>query len=90
VEAVGPDDYIIGICRLGDRMDRTVPLTTQRMFSFDNDCVYGAITSGIEQMKRIEAYERDCETPMFYAFYDTLLELVRLHDAPRTCKSSLL
>jgi len=72
VEPLTLDDYVIGIGRLGDRTDPTVPLTRQRAFSFGDDCVYAAMTAGSDQAKHINAYERDRGIPVFYGFYNPL------------------
>ena len=45
---------MVGIGRLGDRTDRTVPLGSQRTFSFAEECVYGAMHAGAEQVERID------------------------------------
>lgn len=66
------DDFVIGIGRLGDRVDREMPLTRQRTFAFDDDCEYGAMAAGSEQVERIEAYVDERRIPVFYAFYNPL------------------
>lgn len=70
VEELGPDDYMIGIGRLGDRTGHATPLTVQRGFSFDEQSVYGALHAGSEQMDRIDVYEQARHIPVFYAFYN--------------------
>lgn len=64
------DDFIIGIGRLGDRVDQEFPLTRQRTFAFDDDSKYGAMSAGGEQVENIEAYVRERRIPVFYAFYN--------------------
>lgn len=63
-------DYMIGIDRLGDRTDRTVPLGSQRGFSFTEECVYGAMHAGAEQVERIDQYAQEKGIAVFYAFYN--------------------
>src|SRR5205085_8461744 len=46
------------------------PLTKHRSFHFTDDCVYGAMASGSEQVKRIEQYERRRKMPVYYSFYN--------------------
>lgn len=76
-------DYIIGIGRLGDRTDRTVPLGSQREFSFTDACVYGAMHQGADQIGRIEDYVRERNLPVFYAFYNPVqLPYSALYPAP--------
>ncbi len=72
VESLSLDDYLIGIGRLGDRTDRTVPLTSQREFSFGDDCIYAAMNAGSDQVTHIEEYERKRQIPVFYGFYNPL------------------
>ena len=64
------DDFIIGIGRLGDRVDPEFPLNRQRTFAFDNGSEYGAMSAGSEQVERIEAYVRERHIPVFYVFYN--------------------
>lgn len=66
------DDYAIGIGRLGDRIDPEVPLTRQRLFSFDETSEYGAMSAGSDQVQRIEEYVEKRGIPVFYAFYNPL------------------
>lgn len=70
VEPTEPDDFVIGIGRLGDRTDPEFPMTRQRAFGFDEDSEYGAMSAGSDQVGRIEAYVRDRGIPVFYAFYN--------------------
>lgn len=72
VDPLGWEDFAIGIGRLGDRTDPAVPLTRQRVFSFDNDSKYGAMSSGSEQVHNIEDYVQARAIPVFYAFYNPL------------------
>jgi hypothetical protein len=70
VTRLSRDDFAIGIGRLADRTDPTVPLTHQRRFSFDGNCVFAAMRAGDEQTSRIKAYMRDRGIPVYYAFYN--------------------
>ncbi len=63
-------DYIIGIGRLADRTDRTIPLSNQRIFSFDDGCVYAAIHAGSEQVAHISQYMFQCDIPVYYGLYN--------------------
>lgn len=63
-------DYEIGIGRLIDRTESTVPLFQRRQFSFSNDCVYGALTAGSEQVERIERYFAERNVPVYYTLYN--------------------
>jgi hypothetical protein len=63
-------DYEIGIGRLIDRTDKIVPLFKQRNFSFTPECVYGALTSGSEQVRHIDDYVEARDIPVYYAFYN--------------------
>jgi hypothetical protein len=63
-------DYEVGIGRLIDRVERLVPLSTQRAFSFSNACVYGAMTAGSPQVERIECYMRERGIPVYYTLYN--------------------
>jgi hypothetical protein len=46
VETLEPDDFIIGIGRLGDRTDPEFPMYRQRAFSFDEASQYSAMSAG--------------------------------------------
>jgi hypothetical protein len=72
VEPLTRADYLIGIGRLGDRTDQTVPLTRQRKFSFNRNCVYGAMAAESEQVEHIESYEEKHSIPVFYGFYNPM------------------
>ena len=63
-------DYVIGIGRLVDQTDPTVPLSRQRAFSFDSSSVYGALRAGDEQIKRIDEYTSLHDIPVYYGLYN--------------------
>ncbi len=62
-------DYQIGIGRIADKTDQIFPLSVQRAFSFDDSCVFGAMTSGSPQVQRIEAYIQEKNIPVYYGLY---------------------
>lgn len=62
-------DYQIGIGRLADRPEPLFPISQQRAFSFDDDCVFGAMTSGSPQINRIDHYMAEKGIPVYYGFY---------------------
>jgi len=70
VENIDRSDYDIGIGRLIDRTDRMIPLFKQRRFSFTNECVYGAMSSGSKQVQRIDDYVGERGIPVYYALYN--------------------
>ena len=63
-------DYLIGIGRLADMTDPVVPLSSQRAFTFDLNCVYGATSNGHGQVERIDSYMKDRDIPVHYGFYN--------------------
>ncbi len=65
-------DYRIGIGRLADRIDRTVPISRQRIFRFDHSSVYQATEAGHRQIDRIDAYFEREGIPIYYGFYNPL------------------
>lgn len=72
VAPIDPFDYRVGIGRLVDRTEPTVPMALQRRFRFDGQCTYGAMTAGHEQVRRIDQYERSRDIPVYYGFYNPL------------------
>lgn len=70
VENIDMSDYEIGIDRLIDRTDKMIPLFNQRNFSFTNECVYGAMSSGSEQVQRIDDYVDKRGIPVYYVLYN--------------------
>ncbi|WP_143149273.1 hypothetical protein [Hyphomicrobium sp. CS1BSMeth3] len=65
-------DYQIGIGRLADRTDRTVPISSQRTFGFDSKSIYQATEAGHPQVDRIEEYSERRGIPVYYGFYNPL------------------
>ncbi len=63
-------DYLIGIGRLVDRTDPQVPLSSQRAFTFDSSCVYGASRARHPQIGRISAYMADQNINVYYGLYN--------------------
>ncbi len=72
VAPVDESDYRIGIGRLVDRTDRTVPLSVQRAFSFDRSSTYQATEAGHRQIERIDGYFELRGIPVYYGFYNPL------------------
>lgn len=72
VAPVDPFDYRIGIGRLVDRTDAQLPMTRQRHFRFDGQCVYAAMVAGHDQVHRIDQYEKSRGIPVYYGFYNPL------------------
>lgn len=70
VENIDRSDFEIGIGRLIDRTDKMMPLFKQRTFSFTDNCVYGAMSSGSEQVQRIDEYVSERGIPVYYALYN--------------------
>lgn len=70
VESIDRSDYEIGIGRLIDRVDRQMPLFQQRQFSFTGTCVFGAMSSGSEQVRNIDDYVDARDIPVYYALYN--------------------
>jgi hypothetical protein len=60
---------VIGIGRLIDRTEPTVPLTTHRAFTFAEDNVFGALAAGSEQVARIDQYMEAHGIPVYYGLY---------------------
>ena len=63
-------DYRMGIGRLVDRTEPTFPISRQRAFSFDADCLYAAMSAGDKQIEWIERYGALSGIPVYYGFYD--------------------
>lgn len=68
-----PENYVIGIGRLGDRTDPQRPLFQQRTFGFDQDSTYDATHAGHEQIARIEAYFGERDIPVYYGLYNPVV-----------------
>jgi hypothetical protein len=63
-------DYRIGIGRLVDRIEATVPLTKQRAFGFKETSIYGALLAGSEQVQHIDSYMETRGIPVYYGLYN--------------------
>ncbi|MDP9605112.1 UNVERIFIED_ORG: hypothetical protein J2W38_004925 [Variovorax paradoxus] len=72
VVPIDPFDYRVGIGRLVDRTDPQVPLTWQRHFRFEGQCIYAAMSAGHDQVQRIDLYEESRGIPVYYGFYNPL------------------
>jgi hypothetical protein len=63
-------DYEIGIGRLVDRIEPTVPLSRPRAFGFDHTSAYVATHAGHDQIRRIDEYAELRGIPVYYGFYN--------------------
>lgn len=72
VTPLDESDYRIGIGRLADRTDRSVPLSAQRAFSFDRTSAYQATEAGHRQIEHIDEYFEVRGIPVYYGFYNPL------------------
>lgn len=63
-------DFEIGIGRIADRTDPLRPISTRRRFSFDGDCVYGAMHGSDHQIEAIDQYFDDRGIPVYYGLYN--------------------
>ena len=63
-------DFEIGIGRIADRTDPSRPISTRRQFTFDGDCVYGAMRAGDHQIEAIDHYFDDRGIPVYYGLYN--------------------
>jgi hypothetical protein len=70
VPQLEPADFEIGIGRIADRNDPLRPISTLRQFTFDGDCMYGAMRAGDHQIEAIDQYFDDRGIPVYYGFYD--------------------
>ncbi|MFD9901294.1 hypothetical protein [Mesorhizobium sp. NPDC059025] len=70
VNELEPEDYEIGIGRLADRTDPILPLSKRRQFTFDGDCVYGAMRAGHHQINAIDSYAEERGIPVYYGLYN--------------------
>ncbi|MBY5570523.1 hypothetical protein HFO55_25280 [Rhizobium leguminosarum] len=72
VVPVDETDYRIGIGRLADRTEQSVPISSQRIFGFDNTSVYQATQAGHRQIDHIDEYFDLRGIPIYYGFYNPL------------------
>jgi hypothetical protein len=63
-------DYRIGMGRIVDNVDLIASFPSQRKFQFNNDCEFGALSAGHEQVVRIDAYLEERGIPVYYGFYN--------------------
>jgi hypothetical protein len=63
-------DYKIGFARLADPEDEALPIAFERVYGFDVDSRYRAITRGSEQVDLINEYEKQPGIPVHYHFYN--------------------
>ena len=65
-------DYVIGIGRLVDRIEPTVPLSNQRAFAFNQNSFYQATYAGHPQVSRIDRYVKSRGIPVYYGLYNPI------------------
>jgi hypothetical protein len=70
VEEETVSDYAIGIGRLADPEVLQRPLSLAREFEFTEDCRYGALVAGSEQVERITEYEDAVGLKVYYQLYN--------------------
>jgi len=63
-------EYRIGIGRLVDRTEPTVPLSSIRRFHFDRDSHYREIEAESQQISNMKAYIEEHGIPVFYGLYN--------------------
>lgn len=66
----GITDYRIGFARLADAEDLMISVATQAEYEFNEDCQYGALVGGSEQVRAIQEYQVDNDLPVYYQFYN--------------------
>lgn len=72
VTPLDESDYRIGIGRLADRTDPSMPLSVQRAFGFDRTSAYQATEAGHRQIEYIDEYFEVRGIPVYYGFYNPL------------------
>ncbi len=72
VSELDDTEYIIGIGRIADRTDPLVPLSHQRAYRFESQCVYGAMHAGSPQVQHIDEYMRKHGIPVYYGLYNPI------------------
>ncbi len=63
------DDFAIGIGRLADVQERTIPFSARYHTQFTAESIYGALRKASEQVGRIAAYEQARSIPVYYGLY---------------------
>lgn len=63
-------DYEIGFARLADPEDLARSIALETEFEFNEDCEYGALTSGSDQAKAIDQYMRKEKLAVYYQLYN--------------------
>lgn len=66
----GKIDYEIGFARLADPEDLARAIAVEAEFAFSDECRYGALVPGSDQVKAIKAYEKKSKLPVYYQFYN--------------------
>lgn len=63
-------DYEIGFGRLADPEDESTSIRLVREFVFTEECVYGALSAGSDQVKAIRDYEQENKLKVYYQLYN--------------------
>jgi hypothetical protein len=66
----GKVDYEIGFARLADPEDLARSIAVEAEFRFDDNCRYGALIGGSEQVEAIAEYENRDKLPIYYQLYN--------------------
>jgi hypothetical protein len=66
----GKVDYEIGFARIADPEDLARSIAVEAEFEFNEDCQYGALIVGSDQVKAIDAYERENNLSVYYQLYN--------------------
>jgi hypothetical protein len=63
-------DYEIGLARLADSEDLSASIGQETEFVFDSSSKYAALREGSDQMRAIDAYEKQQKLHVYYHFYN--------------------
>jgi hypothetical protein len=63
-------DYEIGFARLADSEDLMTSIATQAEYEFNEDCQYGALVGGSDQVRSIQDYQKGNDVSVYYQFYN--------------------
>ncbi len=62
-------DYATGFARLADPEDLQTSIAIEAEFEFNEDCRFGALVAGSDQVRAIADYERMNDLLVYYQFY---------------------
>ncbi len=65
-----PSAYETGFARLADPEDLQTPITLEAEFEFNEDCRFGALVAGSNQVRAITAYQRENNLLVYYQLYN--------------------